>query len=165
MERILWAQGEAPERPSAMVIDGMVCDDAEVRQRAFGVLTSRGRKPVLAPRERERLVKEGMSGQTNYAEGDGWIYMQGCYSDVDRGGRRMAYMYCYTGSGGMDEARRWLEADSALIGRKCDLAELRMLGAMRDELKKKSVGSAGMWAACSAAVVLIVMTILWLMLN
>lgn len=168
MERILWAQGEAPEMPSAMVIDGRVCDDAGVRRRAFARLSAAGTHPALSPQQRERLWgndggRGGPSRQSNYAiDGDG-VYLQGCYSDTDRAGRRMAYMYYAGGASGIDDAARMLLEDSAVVGRHCDRDELCALAALHASAKKKRMIMTAC-AVCTAASVIIV-SVIWLIWN
>lgn len=141
MNKILWTQNESPLHPDTIVVDGSICHDDAKGQEAFNILNKLNQNLSIDPQKRDFLYKKfkgiGLSHQANYYIGLTGVYLQGCFLNKDKVGRKLPYMFYDAQAKGIAEAAVSLKMVAEVIGRKCNDNELKILEAVSKKKIKK----------------------------
>ena len=131
MTTILWTQNEAPTIPDTIIVDGKICSDENIAQNAFDLLNLKNQNLSLTPQDRETLYKKfrhlGVSHQANYKEYFPGVYLQGCFLDEDKVGRKLPFMFFDGNATSIKEGIKSLKELASLAHRKCNEQELAIL--------------------------------------
>lgn len=141
MNTILWTQNESPDIPDTILIDGKVCNNLTDSQKAFNQLNMYNNNLTLSPHDRDKLKRKyetlSVSRQLNFKVYSRGVYIQGCFMETDKVGRKLPYMFLDFTSKSVEEAAKTLKCQAEKMGRNTNQEEISLLSSISTSYRDK----------------------------